>query len=769
MTCTLRALFAALCLLLPATAFGQGAVLQSGPTAPGHLPQYVGQGSQALIMDGGTSAGGGAGTNPSEFGLTARGTGTPPYAAQGKGPFGTNWCDYDAPITNATGYHFLCMSANAQGGGLVAYGAGGVASSLPLCFIVNGLPLCIGGGTGSNVVTANLPTTPGAVTCWVDANGKLGNCSAGAATLFGNPSGAAGIPGPFTIQGLVARGAPDATNDRIPLYDFASGTIKYVTPGLIAASATAGVSSLGGVTGIVTLGSAFSMVGQALTLTSVGCQLVNFVQSGTGAVNVTCDQLLRGIRVTPEMFGGNCDGTDAGPGIQRAINYAATVKAAVQPSPCTYKIVTPIVDPFGVTVRASAVYSGATFDFEPGSNNQIAYRVRNAGNIVSGGSIENIRFFTNDTTNTKTAIEVEDVSNYQIKNIIIQGNTIGLAAFWGGAGNSIGVRVRGREFVRVTNVQSAADRPFVISQNPNTTIHNDYGDYRDLYLLANGANKSFEIEDGVNFTHMSIDNIACVLGSYCIFQNDTTTSQISRGLSISNLGAEQGVSPSAFNILILRNSPLYGLKINGFQVWDGARNGLYLHNVFGADIQDVDYATASPQRCIDADNTVHGLTLISTHFAGCLLTNFLGQTFIRGDSTPSGYSLPISVWYSSTLDAASLSWQPYTVTATCNSGSLGSGNTFAGSYKTIDGKTYVVRIQATIGASGVGSCSQLILSLPAAASASEVLVGKDATTNNMISGLTAAASSIMTVQNYLGGNVAANNFNGSITGVYEVQ
>ena len=36
-------------------------------------------------------------------------------------------------------YHFLCMSANANGGGLIAYGSGGGAAPLPFSIIVNGV------------------------------------------------------------------------------------------------------------------------------------------------------------------------------------------------------------------------------------------------------------------------------------------------------------------------------------------------------------------------------------------------------------------------------------------------------------------------------------------------------------------------------------------------------------------------------------------------------------------------------------------------------
>lgn len=75
---------------------------------------------------------------------------------------------------------------------------------------------------------------------------------AGAVTLKGNPTGSTANVQDFTIQGLTARGAPDATNDRLLIWDAAAGTLKYVSPGEVASSATAGVSSLNGLTGGLT-------------------------------------------------------------------------------------------------------------------------------------------------------------------------------------------------------------------------------------------------------------------------------------------------------------------------------------------------------------------------------------------------------------------------------------------------------------------------------------------------------------------------------------
>ena len=146
-------LAAALVALLPIGASAQQTLLQGGPFAAGHAPMYVGQGSsQPVVQDSGTAAGGGTGVGLSELGLTIRGTGTAPYANAGTGLYSTNFCNYDAPITNAAGYHYLCMSPNAQGGGVIAYGAGGSATPAPLYFIINGLTYQFPGTGNGDVV-----------------------------------------------------------------------------------------------------------------------------------------------------------------------------------------------------------------------------------------------------------------------------------------------------------------------------------------------------------------------------------------------------------------------------------------------------------------------------------------------------------------------------------------------------------------------------------------------------------------------------------------
>jgi hypothetical protein len=154
------AIFATAALLIiagdPRPSLSQGVVQQAGPGTAGHAPMYLNSsqtGSQPGVIDGGPASGGGNGVGLSELNVTARGTGSAPYDAQGTGPDGTVVCVQDAPTTNSAGYHYLCLSASAGGVGLITYGAAGVASPQVLNFSINGTPIapvsCSGTPTSS--------------------------------------------------------------------------------------------------------------------------------------------------------------------------------------------------------------------------------------------------------------------------------------------------------------------------------------------------------------------------------------------------------------------------------------------------------------------------------------------------------------------------------------------------------------------------------------------------------------------------------------------
>lgn len=180
-------------LLAPMLAWGQGSVLQAGPGLSGHVPVYVGSGGTTTIRDSGSAGGGAAGLGLSELLQVNRS----PNANTGTGPLGTHDCRYSAPITSVNGYYYLCFDPNAQSGGALVYGAGGVATPLPFHLIINGTSYAFPG-------TSN---TPGGISGDVQFNnaGAFGGITLGSGQLLvGQVSGP---PLPKTISGCTINAA----------------------------------------------------------------------------------------------------------------------------------------------------------------------------------------------------------------------------------------------------------------------------------------------------------------------------------------------------------------------------------------------------------------------------------------------------------------------------------------------------------------------------------------------------------------------------------
>ena len=227
------------CLAVPLApwANAQGAIQQAGPATPGHALAFVQNGVavDSGAASGATSPGGGL----SELLVVARGTGVPPYAGQGTGPYGTNVCDYDAPVTNATGYHYICLSPNAQNGGLLAFGAGGAATQLPLNFIVNGstytFPFTTQGILGPNTSTIN------DVVLWNNTTGSLVK-DGGTVPLLGANNTFTGtniFSGPVTTSStLTLNGNVNATSGTVTLGSALSGTSAVFSGNISAGTGT---------------------------------------------------------------------------------------------------------------------------------------------------------------------------------------------------------------------------------------------------------------------------------------------------------------------------------------------------------------------------------------------------------------------------------------------------------------------------------------------------------------------------------------------------
>jgi hypothetical protein len=241
----IRLLLAALVSCAGSAALAQATILQSGPWTPGHAGVYVSTGnSQPIMADSGNAANSGPGLT--ELLLQETGSGNPPFVAQGSGPYGTNFCDYDGPTTSAAGYHYLCFSPNAQGGALIAYGAAGLATPLPFAFNINGTTFSIGGIIGGITVGSTTVGSGSPPSILTDISGVLQSqpVSTAMLTFLGTPSSANLLAALTTstgtglnvfatspsISGLTVTGSLTATG-LVTNADLANSTISGISLG----------------------------------------------------------------------------------------------------------------------------------------------------------------------------------------------------------------------------------------------------------------------------------------------------------------------------------------------------------------------------------------------------------------------------------------------------------------------------------------------------------------------------------------------------------
>lgn len=285
-----RSICAAVALLASAaSAFGQSSILQGGAWTPGHSPMYVGQGqSQPIVQDSGPAGGGSIGLGLSEQLLSVRSpTSTYPAAGAGTGPFGTNWCDYDAPITNSTGYHVLCLGPNSNGGGMIYYGFGGGASALPFTFNFNGtsyqFPFAVGGIVGPGTTVVN------DIAVWNNTTGTLLKDVSFSAICGSNlftssvagcvPASGGGTTNFLRADGTFAPIVPGGT----------SGQIQYNNAGALGGFTASGDATIVPSTGVVTLATVNTNVGTfagfCLSLTANGKGLLTSILNGICGIN----------------------------------------------------------------------------------------------------------------------------------------------------------------------------------------------------------------------------------------------------------------------------------------------------------------------------------------------------------------------------------------------------------------------------------------------------------------------------------------------------
>jgi hypothetical protein len=462
----------------------------------------------------------------------------------------------------------------------------------------------------------------------------------------------------------------------------------------------------------------------SLTNKTVSCasNTLNGLQSDCAVIDVMNPAYSGGAKCDGNGVGGGTDDTTA---IQAAITSASSGNATIKfPAGKTCKITAPltIAQP-GVHIVGGGQRS-TQIDFEPTANGS-ALKFSMGAVVLYYGSVKGLSICSVDTTYTKTGIELADTSG-----IVIQDVAIGCSASHSWAGGSavapdtqngsIGVRYSGREVTDTSRVTITADRPIVISKNPNVsngTEAADHDHFWDIYLnsLYAGANSGplIWVDDGVVLSNTTFDGYeAWVGGTYGFYYVTTANAAASYALSIKNARWEQISGTSGYQVYISPNATLYQLTLEN--MYGGiTANGYYLRNLIDFTLINLFYLNSATGLNIDSSNTkgfladVHlnnsGATAIvastnttGTYFSGTIPTT-LALTGIGNPSFPftvSQSGIPVGMPPSGYMDATGnlvigqvpLNAQTVTFTGTgCPSACTGAGITATFSAATLAG------------------------------------------------------------------------------------
>ena len=336
-----------------------------------------------------------------------------------------------------------------------------------------------------------------------------------------------------------------------------------------------------------------------------------------------------------ERYGAKADGiADDTAAINSAIAAAGAQDTIYLPKG-TYKITSELLIS---SDRVRLVGDGVNLtilDFQPTANGSLI-RVSNGAAINFQGRISGMTLTSQDTTYTKIALDIWDVSEMQIEDISIAGNN----GYWRG-NNSVGLKTHGREFTTVKNVTIFAEYPLMIADNPNHTIDIDHFHFEDIYLAgyAGTPQPLITINSGVNLSDVTFDGAqAWVGGAGGLYWNDTTSTIASYGLTIKNVRTEQTANSSSWAIYLGRNQSLYNLRIENLYV-DPNTNGIYMRNVFGGTLDN--YTYTSHGVALDYNGTNWGLDARGCWFLGGSTANITGQNLVHaGQKYPVDAPLP---------------------------------------------------------------------------------------------------------------------------------
>lgn len=289
---------------------------------------------------------------------------------------------------------------------------------------------------------------------------------------------------------------------------------------------------------------------------------------------------------------------DSTTGFQNALT-ACTGKTLRVPAG-TYKLTSQLTNDGTVNVVGDGALV-TILSFQPTADGSCLKVTAGASQAVEV-EIRGLQFYSPDTTYTKVALDLADISSCVIDDIYVNGAGTGApsAPYWKGGTGSTGILTRGRETSNFSNLRVIAQRPLYISNNPNASSQIledvDHWNFHNCYFHGDGSNYCITVQDGVGMSHCTFDGYqAWVAGKGGFYMNDNRGTGggwlPSRNISFNNVRVEQQADATAWGIYCSTTSGAQQVVVSNTLIGRGS-NGLSFNKIERLSLSNVTTAVA---------------------------------------------------------------------------------------------------------------------------------------------------------------------------------
>jgi hypothetical protein len=224
-------------------------------------------------------------------------------------------------------------------------------------------------------------------------------------------------------------------------------------------------------------------------------------------------------------------------------------------------------------------------------------------------SLKELSIASMDTTFAKTAIQLVDTSDFILHEV-----TVGGGAPWkGGVGGSIGIQMKGRDLTSIHNCSINAERPIVISKNPNVFIDADHYRIRECILITmDNTYPCVKFDDGIYISNFIMEDVSLNRGLHGV-QVGAAAATSSQVFALKRIRWEQSTGGANSYAVRIDTTGMQNVRLE--QVSSGNvtdHSGFYFRGIDRLTLDHCDYTGTG--KALDIDGTVQGLVMLNTYF-----------------------------------------------------------------------------------------------------------------------------------------------------------